>query len=228
MYSKKLIPLSVLLIAMFTAACSLAPAASPAATDLPPQATLPIIPVTAFTETPTTEVATVETVPTATPDLSVTITAATGSLSIRRGPGTAYNLLGYLMDGQSAVATARDSSGNWLYIPIPSAPTFFGWVSAATSYSTIAGDISSLPVMTVAAAEPITIRNCTFHPMKITPINVLLQPQFDPANVTVVLPGDYAAYDQSVGNTLVKTMSLEEGDWVDITTDGLSNTYSCP
>jgi hypothetical protein len=228
MLSRKLIPLTALLI-IFTAACSLAPAASPVVTDVPPQVTLPpVVPVTGFTETPTTEVATVETLPTVTTDLRVVITAATGSLSIRRGPGTAYNLLGYLMDTQSAVATARDPSSNWLYIPIPAAPTYFGWVSAATSYSTVAGDIASLPVMNVAAAEPITIRNCTYHPMKITPLNIILQPQTDPIHSTVVLPGDYAAYDQSVSNTLVKSMSLEEGDWVDINTDGLGNTYYCP
>ncbi len=229
MNSRKLSPLSIVLIMIFTAACNLAPAASPMATDAPSQGTtLPIVPVTAITKTPTTVAATVESFPTTTPDLGVIITASTGSLSIRRGPGTAYNLVGYLMDTQSAVATARDSNGNWLYIPIPSMPTSFGWVSTATSYSSVVGDISSLPVMTVAAAAPITIRNCTYHPMKITPINVLLEGQVDPNHMTVVLPGDYAAYDQSVGNTLVKTMTLGEGDWVDINTDGLGNTYTCP
>ena len=226
MLSGKLTPITLILLSLITAACSLAPAAGPAVSEEATQADVPVIPVTASTDTPAP---TTTPLPSATPDLSVTITASTGSLGIRRGPGTAYNLLGYLTDGQSAVATARTTSGDWLYIPMPSAPGYFGWVSAVTVYSTITGDIDSLPVMSVAAAEPITIRNCTFHPMLITPIGVTLKPQFDsPANMVSVIPGDYVAYDQSTGNTQVKSMSLEEGDFVDIVTDGLSNTYACP
>ncbi len=223
MLSKKPAVISFVLTVLFAAACS------PASTPVPPA-----IPVDLPTETPVivvadTATATVLLLPSATPDLSVTITASTGSLGIRRGPGTAYNMLGFLTDGQSAVASARTASGDWLYVPIPSAPGYFGWVSAVTIYSTVTGDIGSLPEMTVAAAEPITIRNCTFHPMLISPIGVTLKPQTDsPENMTTVLPGDYTASDQSVGNTQVKTMSLEEGDFVDITTDGLSNTYACP
>ena len=223
MPSRKMIPVSLLILALFVSACSLTPAASP--TEAPMPVDLP----TLTTDPLVTETATVEVLPSATPDTAVTITAATGSLAIRRGPGTAYDVLGFLQDGQSAVATARDSAGSWLYVPIPSSPTIFGWVSAVTTYSTLVGDINTLEVMTVSPAEPIVIRNCTYHPMLITPLNVLLSPQNEaPGNQTVVLPGDYAAYDQSVSNTQVKTMSLKEGDWVDITTDGLNNTYACP
>jgi hypothetical protein len=64
--------------------------------------------------------------------------------------------------------------------------------------------------------------------MLITPINLLLSPQNEAPNSGLVAPGDYAAYDQSVGNTQVKTMSLVEGDTVIISTDGLGNTYPCP
>ena len=138
-------------------------------------------------------------------------------------------MLGFLQDGQSGIATARDASSGWLYIPIPAYPSTYGWVSAGTSYSTIAGEISSLGVMNVSPAEPITIRNCTYHPMFITPMNITLAPQNEtPGNQSVFLPGDYAAYDQSVSGTVVKSMSLQEGDWVDITTDGLGNSYICP
>ena len=225
--------LSFLLILLVTAACSLAPAADPINSSgntstetsaLPTSEVTTQVPVIIATET-----ATVETIPTATVSSQVIITAATGSLAIRRGPGTAYNLLGYLQDGQSGIATARDATGNWLYIPIPAYPSTYGWVSTGTIYSTISGDISSLAVKSVSAAEPITIRNCTYHPMLITPVNLTLAPQNEtPGNLAVVLPGEYAAFDQSVSGTQVKTMSLEEGDWVDITTDGLGNSYTCP
>jgi hypothetical protein len=166
-----------------------------------------------------------------TPSVSsaVIITAESGSLSIRRGPSTYYNVLGYLQIGQNSIATARDTSGDWLYVAIPSNPTASGWVAAATQYSSVQGDINSLEVKTVGAAQAIIIRNCTYHPMLITPINLLLSPQNEaPNNAGSVAPGDYAAYDQSVGNTQVKTMSLVEGDTVIISTDGLGNTYSCP
>ncbi len=222
MKNKKLGYLGVMLATLLMASCIPFTTATPQVIqgNNPAPETLPEV-----TSTPTLEV-----VPTATTDTRVIITAATGSLAIRRGPGTNYNLLGYLQDGQSAVATARDGTGGWLYIPIPASPTLYGWVAAGTQYSTIQGDINSLEVMTVAAAEPIIIRNCTFHPMLITPLNIILAPQYDaPSNVLQVAPGDYAAYDQNQeGHPQVKAMSLEEGDWVDINTDGLNNTYYCP
>ncbi len=232
MKNKTSTPLSFLLILLVTAACNLSPAADPinssgtTSTETNAQPTTEVttqIPVIIATET-----ATVETVPTTTVFSQVIITAATGSLAIRRGPGTAYNLLGYLQDGQSGIASARDATSGWLYIPIPAYPSTSGWVSTGTMYSTISGDIGSLAVMSVSAAEPITIRNCTYHPMLITPVNITLAPQNEtPGNLVVVLPGDYLAFDQSVGDTQVKSMSLQEGDWVDITTDGLGNSYTC-
>jgi hypothetical protein len=221
MYSKKLTLSSFFLTFLFATACSLTPTASPTdlPVDTPAQASIPTV----------AETATVEAIPTGTPNPEVIISTTTGSLAIRRGPGTAYNLLGYLKDGEFAIASARDTTGDWLYIPIPSFPSQYGWVSAGTQYSTLQGDINSLEIMNVGAAQPITIRNCTYHPMLITPANILLAPQNEtPNNKTVIVPGEYAAYDQSVTNTQVKTMSLAEGDWVDITTDGLSNTYACP
>jgi hypothetical protein len=222
MNNKKLILLGVVLTTLLVVSCIPVINATPQAVqgENPAPETLP-----EATNTFTPEVA-----PSATPDTRVIITAATGSLAIRRGPGAYYNVLGYLQDGQSAVATARDSTGEWLYIPIPAYPSQSGWVAAGTQYSTIEGDINSLEVMYVGAAEPIFIRNCTFHPMKITPLNVILAPQYDaPANSIQVPPGDYAAYDQNQeGYPQVWAMSLEEGDSVDINTDGLNNTYTCP
>jgi hypothetical protein len=233
MDSKKFTPFAFMLILLVTAACNLAPAAQPAVTsENTSTETVAQALVEASTQIPVlvvTETATVEISPTLSVSTHVIITATTGSLSIRRGPGTAYNLLGYLQDGQTGIATARDTAGTWLYIPIPAYPSVFGWVSAGTSYSTITGDINTLPVMSISAAEPITIRNCTYHPMLITPLNITLAPQNEaPGNLAVVLPGDYFALDQSVSGTQVKALSLQEGEWMDITVDGLGNTYTCP
>jgi hypothetical protein len=183
---------------------------------------------TESTATPT-DLIEIELSATPTVSMDVVITAETGSLSIRRGPSIYYNVLGYLQIGQSSIATARDATSGWLYIAIPSNPSASGWVAAGTQYSSLQGDINSLELKTVSPAEPVIIRNCTYHPMLISPANLLLAPQNEaPNNTGQVPPGDYEAFDQSVNNTQVKTMTLFEGDTVTIYTDGLGNTYSCP
>jgi uncharacterized protein YgiM (DUF1202 family) len=158
----------------------------------------------------------------------VVITVNAESLNIRRGPGPLYNVVGILFAGQSATATARDASGSWLYIALPSAPSAFGWVAAQTTYATVSGDVNALPVMNVAAAEPIYIKNCTYHPMLVNPGGSILAGQTDaPANLMQVPPGSYTVSDTTV-NVQVAARELFEGDVLVIYTDGLNNTYACP
>jgi hypothetical protein len=167
--------------------------------------------------------------PTATSN-AVTITVDRDSLSIRRGPTIFYDVLAYFAAGETAAASARNSDGSWLYIPIPSNPSASGWVSAVTDYTTTTGDISSLPVMNAPAAMPAYIRNCTFHPMLVQPGGVLLQDQNNTSGrIKQFAPGNYAAYDQSeTGPNPVFTVALTEGDSVDINADGFNNMYYCP
>lgn len=187
-----------------------------------------LVPTAQSTFTPTDFVAAILTA-TPTVNTEVVITAETGSLSIRRGPSIYYDVLGYLQIGQSSIATARDATGGWIYIAIPSYPSVSGWVAAGTQYTSLQGDINSLEIKTVSPAEPVIVRNCTYHPMLISPANLLLAPQNEaPNNAGQVPPGDYKAFDQSVNNTQVLTVTLLEGDTVTIYTDGLGNTYSCP
>lgn len=210
---------TLVFLALSLVSCNLvAPGA--AATQAP--ATLPPV-VPAVTETPAPVVE-----PSPTTSSAVSITSVTGSLNIRRGPGISYNPIGFLQIGQSAVASGRDTTGGWLYIPMPGNASISGWVASQTQYATVEGEINSLPVLAAPPPMPVTIRNCTYHPMLIQPGNFVLSPQNEaPNNLRQVNPGDYSATDQSVGSQ-VWAMSLVEGNTVDITTDGLSNMYACP
>jgi uncharacterized protein YgiM (DUF1202 family) len=216
MLNKKLSFVWLSLLAIVLAACNLPSSpsvqAATSAPSLPPAATA----------APTATVAL------APASGAVVISVTSESLNIRRGPSIYYDPVAFIKAGESATATGRDSSGDWLYIPLPGNASVFGWVSAKTQYSKVDGDIMALPVQVAAPANPAYIRNCTFHPMLIQPGNILLQPQTDKSGRKAhFAPGNYSAFDQNVSNTKVFTVDLHEGDSVDIHTDGLKNTYNC-
>jgi hypothetical protein len=197
----------------------------PPATDLPAQI-LPTDLPTQVLPTATTESVVLAT---STPS-QVLITVTKESLYVRRGPSTDYDTLAPFVAGESAVASYRNAQSSWVYIPLPGNPSVFGWVSLLTEFTTVQGEVSSLEVKNSDPAVPANIRNCTFHPMLIQPVNVLLQPQFDtPNNAHNFPPGNYAAYDQNQeGHPKVAAFVLAEGNKVDINIDGLGNTYYCP
>jgi len=241
------ITLALSAIVLTVLSCSFAAAAPAAVTT---NTSAPVLPVSAppvvVTDTTApsvvlTGLVTATTAPVIVPTLELTATTtassagvsiaagATGSLNIRRGPSNYYNVLAFLLGGQSQPALARNTEGTWLYISLPDQPAANGWVSAVTAYSVVTGDIKTLPVRASDAALPIYIRNCTFHPMLVQPGSVLLKDQtYPPQNKAQFPVGSYKVYDQSVSNTLVKTVTLAEGDSIDITKDGLNNSYTCP
>jgi hypothetical protein len=160
---------------------------------------------------------------------AVVFTASTGGINVRRGPGVAYNVIGGLQQGNSATALARNEDGSWLFIPVPGNQTNNRWISTQSGFSTVEGDVAGLVIQPYPPAVPAYIRNCTFQPMLVKPGDVLLQDQTQsPNNQKQFNPGEYKVYDQSVTNALVKTIKLTEGDTIDITVDGLNNTYACP
>ncbi len=171
--------------------------------------------------------------PSATATAATVTVLATANLNIRRGPATAYDILGNLLKGQHAVATARNPAADWLLICGPADACQPGWVSATSTFVQLIGDaaaIQALPLKEVDPAVPAYLRNCTFHPMKITPGDFILKEKFAaPANKKQVNPGVYAAYDQNQeGHPKVLSVQIKEGSSVDIVKDGLGNTYSCP
>ena len=167
-------------------------------------------------------------VPTQTPE-KVIFTVTGGNLNVRRGPRLAYNYVSVLYDGDVAVAVGRDRIGSWLLIEFPSNPGAKGWVTTETKYSTVEGDISSLPIVKVEAAVPAFIRNCTKHTILVQPVNVeLLNKYNEPYNIEHFDVGTYQIYDLDVsGNVRLKDISLAEGRTVDIIYDGTGEKSKC-
>jgi uncharacterized protein YraI len=204
-----------------------APAASPTTATLPREseaatATQALLeqpsPSPAATETPTGR--------------DIVLSATGGNLNIRRGPGPAYDVVGFLLNGQASPASGRNDPASWVYVAIPDKPGALGWVSVdsrCVSLAPTAAPVQSLPVRSVDLPKPAYLRNCTFHPMEVDPGGLVLKPRTDaPANRQQVNPGAYTALDQSVANAEARPVSLKEGQTKDITTDGLDNRYACP
>jgi hypothetical protein len=209
--------------AMFTASATLPPPTNPPQTISVPDLGTPTL--EALGSSPTSSAT--QTSPPA------IILLATGSLNLRRGPGTAYDILGNLLRGEHGQATARNQTGDWLLICDPNDSCTPGWVAVQSPFVQFIGDaagIETLPVKAVDPAVPAYIRNCTFHPMKITPGDFILKERFAaPANKKQVNPGVYAAYDQNQeGHPKVFSAQIKEGSSVDIVKDGLGNKYPCP
>ncbi|MBK7448708.1 MAG: SH3 domain-containing protein [Anaerolineales bacterium] len=123
-----------------------------------PAATVTSAPLPTTTPVPVTEV-----LPTLTftPAPSVRILAVNGNLYIRRGPGTAYNTVGYLMNSVSADVIGQDMLSKWVQVIIPDSEQS-GWISLQTPYSHIDGDLSDVPAFTFTEwAEASYVKNCT-------------------------------------------------------------------
>ncbi|MBI5824382.1 MAG: SH3 domain-containing protein [Chloroflexi bacterium] len=167
-----------------------------------------------------------------TPLPSVTITAATGNIFIRRGPGLPYNPIGVLSKGASARVIAQDVLSDWVQINIPDSETT-GWVSIQTMYSKVDGDLSQLPDFTFTDWPlPAYIKNCTEHDMFIAPGEIYLSSLYTNAqykNEVQVNPGSYVAYDLFVpGEPEAQEIEIREGVTAYITINGLGEEHKCP
>ncbi len=83
--------------------------------------------------------------PAPTPAPQPVTAAATDVLNIRQGPDRTTPSLGKLQPNQTVTVVGRNGDGTWLYIVRPDGGGN-GWVSA--EFTTITGDINSLPVTT--------------------------------------------------------------------------------
>jgi hypothetical protein len=141
----------------------------------------------------------------------------------------AYNVIAGLEQGSSATALGRNEDASWLFISVPGSSSMTGWISTLSGFSMLEGSVNNLVIQPHPPAIPAYIRNCTFHPMLVTPGDVLLAEQTSaPENMGQFNPGPYRVYDRSVSDSLVKEFRLAEGDTIDILTDGLNSTYACP
>ena len=67
---------------------------------------------------------------------------ATGALNVRQGPGTAYQVITTVAQGQTVYLVGRNNSGSWLLVTAPNGAR--GWANA--SYIRTNVNVSALPV----------------------------------------------------------------------------------
>jgi hypothetical protein len=159
----------------------------------------------------------------------VTITAVKGNLNIRRGPDVAFNPIAVLYKDTSAKVIAHDVLTKWAQIIIPGTDKT-GWVSLLTNYSSVKGDLASLPGFTPTDWPIIAyLRNCTHHEMFIMPGEITLPSSFGyPENEIWLNPGHYIVYDLSLPDLPeVKTFDIREGQEIEIIDDGAGEHRKC-
>jgi len=204
-------------------------------TDLPPTRTPPL-PTTEVKIRPTATIAeptksnqikpaTHAPQPSVTPMLEgVTVTAATGNMFIRRGPGSTYNIIAGLSKGVTAKAVGRSEKNDWLAIEIPNANGKVGWISMGTIFTQLNGSMQALSLYPFEVFKPAYLRNCTLHDMTTKPGQWNL-----PAKTTQkVNPGEYKILDMSTGQSGVQDVDLKEGNTISIKVDGNGLSNSCP
>ena len=79
------------------------------------------------------------------------LTVNASALNVRKGPGTNYDIVGVLTNGQQAEIIGRNADASWWQIKFPGAPQGVGWVSAA--YVT-AENIANVPVVQAPPPPP--------------------------------------------------------------------------
>ncbi len=157
------------------------------------------------------------------------ITATRGNLTIHRGPGFEYNIVGYFLKGQSYGVIGRDEKGSWLMVNL-SQPGSTAWISNMTSYADVNGSVPGLPVISVDPAVPAFIYNCTDHNLTTSPGGYNIHPW----SKIKVNPYDfYFVYDSDVTppdgyHPVVDKVTVTEGETANVHKDGYGNTYSCP
>ncbi len=162
---------------------------------------------------------------------TVMVSAVNGNLYIRRGPDLAFNPIGALMNGQSATATGREPLSKWLQIPIPGQGARTGWVSIQTKFSTVSGDVMSLPELAPTDWPVLAfIQNCTYDQMEIDPGAIVLPSlTYFPSNRIQIDPGIYSVHDTDVtGSPEVMNIDVREGSAINVTVDGNGGKRKCP
>lgn len=148
---------------------------------------------------------------------------------MRRGPSLAYNYIDVLYEGDEVNVIGRDRISRWLMIELPSRPGIYGWVTTETVYSTVNGDVSSLPFVEAKPAAAAFIRNCTKHKLWILPADVELLDKFnEPYNEERFDVGAYQVYDlENPDGKVIQDVTLSEGKTVDITKDWAGEKSKC-
>lgn len=116
-------------------------------------------------------------------------------VNVRSGPGTDYELLGILVQGQTAAAVGRSPGGEWIMVVYPGVPDGIGWVY--TRLVRLDAGQSTLPIVEPPATptSQITVTidptlaaqfNITGEPTRLptfTPAAPIVQPTFNTVNL---------------------------------------------
>lgn len=238
--NKRSIPRFLLLLFIFSNQACSASSNQVDATQLPPAAETSVIVPTPFPSSTPTFTATPIVNPSASstniaspmPTLvDVSISAVDGNLFIRRGPDLAYNQVGALMKGETALVLARNPLNEWVEVVIPSQPGKTGWISVQTKYAVVHGNMLRLPAKAITD-WPVAayVRNCTSNEIFILPGEIVIPPLLKyPDNEALLLPGFYNAYDLVVsGHPMLMEINISEGKTVDVETNSSGVHHKCP
>lgn len=134
-------PITILVVATPTPELLL-PTAVVTPTDTIPGSTPTDTPAAAPTATSTTAVAT----PISVVNTAVQYVQARADVNIRSGPGTEYNVIGWVAAGQTASVTGASSDGRWWRVICPNGSSGSCWVTAGTQYTQVANSpVSNRP-----------------------------------------------------------------------------------
>ncbi|MDR3572980.1 MAG: hypothetical protein P4L50_03920 [Anaerolineaceae bacterium] len=162
-----------------------------------------------------------------------TVIADKSAANIRRGPGLAFNAVGGLVKGATTTVFGRNSDGTWIYVAIPDQPGKFGWVTSLAQYVTVSVNPMDLPLTTYDQPVPAYIQNCTDHTLLVTPGNITIADRNNTNHKVQLFPNIYFIYDENVKDSSdnimqIRTVTLVEGQTIDIAKDGKGKVYSCP
>jgi hypothetical protein len=77
--------------------------------------------------------------------------------NVRGGPGTVYDVTGFLSQGSSAIVEGKNGDASWWYIQLASAPGGHGWIAASvTTSSCIPGTLPVIPAPPTPTSPPPT------------------------------------------------------------------------
>lgn len=131
---------------------------------------------------------------------SATVRATTNA-NVRSGPGTAYDVVGYLPSDGTAPVAGRNDANTWWYIQFPGGYGGYAWVAASVVTT------ACLPqVVQVVAAPPLPTA-----PPTDTPKVLALQPLLiGPLQVIQLAPGDIEVQDVflSTGGEVVARVAV--------------------
>jgi uncharacterized protein YgiM (DUF1202 family) len=162
-----------------------------------------------------------------------TVIADKSAANIRRGPGLAYNAIGGLVKGATTTVFGRNTDGTWIYVAIPGQPGKFGWVTSLAQFVTVSVNAMDLPLMTYDQPVAAFIQNCTDHTLLVTPGSITIADRSNTNHKVQLNPNIYFIFDENVKDSndkivQIRTVTLVEGQTIDIAKDGKNKSYSCP